>query len=366
MQDFWLVDFRVTLPSGERTRIREVSPTPGRRAAEDYEHRRRGELLTPPPPPEAQEVKPELPTLKTFAAEFLCTYVKANNAPSEQAGKRCILDKHLLPRFGDKRLDEIGARDLEAMKAELQATHKPATVNHILTVLRKLLSYAVDVEILDKVPRFRLVKVPPQPFDFLDFEQYGQLLEALGAESELLCAVLLAGDAGLRRGEVAGLKWQDINFALGKLTVMRSIWGAEEKAPKGGKARGVPLTSRLTRALKRHRHLGAYVLMRDGAPWTNEVFRWQGQRAYRLGGVPAVRMPWHCLRHTFCSHLAMRGAPVKAIQELAGHSELTTTLRYMHLSPAALTQAIGLLEADGSGQPVGQPESRSHVSGGKN
>jgi len=44
----------------------------------------------------------------------------------------------------------------------------------------------------------------------------------------------------------------------------------------------------------------------------------------------------HILRHTFCSHLAMRGAPARAIQELAGHQDLDTTQRYMHLSPAAL------------------------------
>ena len=53
----------------------------------------------------------------------------------------------------------------------------------------------------------------------------------------------------------------------------------------------------------------------------------------------------HILRHTFCSHLAMRGAPVRAIQELAGHADLTTTMRYMHLSPASLQQAIRLLDA---------------------
>jgi hypothetical protein len=46
------------------------------------------------------------------------------------------------------------------------------------------------------------------------------------------------------------------------------------------------------------------------------------------------------LRHTFCSHLAMRGAPARANQELAGHQDLTTTQRYMHLSPAALDNAI--------------------------
>jgi site-specific recombinase XerD len=50
------------------------------------------------------------------------------------------------------------------------------------------------------------------------------------------------------------------------------------------------------------------------------------------------------LRHTFCSHLAMRGAPARAIQELAGHQDLATTQRYMHLSPAALDAAIRLLD----------------------
>lgn len=55
----------------------------------------------------------------------------------------------------------------------------------------------------------------------------------------------------------------------------------------------------------------------------------------------------HMLRHTFCSHLAMRGAPARAIQELAGHADLTTTQRYMHLSPAAVENAIRLLESPG-------------------
>lgn len=52
----------------------------------------------------------------------------------------------------------------------------------------------------------------------------------------------------------------------------------------------------------------------------------------------------HTLRHTFCSHLAMRGVPARAIQELAGHVHLTTTQRYMHLTPAALESAIRMLE----------------------
>ena len=52
----------------------------------------------------------------------------------------------------------------------------------------------------------------------------------------------------------------------------------------------------------------------------------------------------HILRHTFCSHLAMRGAATRAIQEVAGHQDIGTTQRYMHLSPAAIRSAIDLLE----------------------
>jgi hypothetical protein len=67
----------------------------------------------------------------------------------------------------------------------------------------------------------------------------------------------------------------------------------------------------------------------------------------RRGGLRQQTGALHILRHTFCSHLAMRGAAVKAIQELAGHTELTTTMRYMHLSPAAREDAIRLLDRRG-------------------
>lgn len=57
------------------------------------------------------------------------------------------------------------------------------------------------------------------------------------------------------------------------------------------------------------------------------------------------------LRHTFCCHLAMRGAPARAIQELAGHVDVGTTQRYMHLSPAATASAIRLLDQEAHAVP---------------
>jgi site-specific recombinase XerD len=64
----------------------------------------------------------------------------------------------------------------------------------------------------------------------------------------------------------------------------------------------------------------------------------------RVAREVRVRHGVHILRHTFRSHLAMRGAPARAIEELAGHKDLATTQRYMHLSPALLDRAIELLE----------------------
>jgi integrase len=75
-------------------------------------------------------------------------------------------------------------------------------------------------------------------------------------------------------------------------------------------------------------------------------------RAERRAGLEKLGVHM-LLRHTFCSHLAMRGAPARAIQELAGHQDLTTTQRYMHLSPAAIENAIRLLDQPAPGTARG-------------
>lgn len=364
----WIVDILYTHPDGRRERIQKTSPVQTKRGAEAFERQLRQALLdgTFNQEEEKKEQKKES-TLKSFSAEFMETYVRTNNRQSEQEGKSWVLRRYLLPRFGSRRLGDITVRDIERLKAELTPILAPRTVNNILTVLRKILRYAVEVEELDKVPRFKLMKVPPQPYSFLDFDEFEALVAAAQKnDPQLALALLLGGEAGLRRGELAGLKWIDVSFPLNKLTVMRELWRGKELPPKSGRSRTVPLTERLAAALRAHRNLVSdHVLVRDGnEPWTVEVFRWQGQKAYRLAGLPSPRFPWHTLRHTFCSHLAMRGAPVRAIQDLAGHSELSTTMRYMHLSPATLVSAIDLLNNATLMQPKIAGKKKASVSAG--
>jgi integrase len=301
----------------------------------------------------------EIPTLKEFKARFLRDHCGAERQkPSGIASKETIFDVHLVPKLGPKRLDEISDADVQRLKAELLHL-KPKTVNNILTVLGKLLRVAVDWGVIERLPcRVRLLKQQGHEMSFYDFGEYSRLLE--GAEKHdlrALAVVLLGGDAGLRAGEMNALEWADVDLRQGVLHIRRSEWKGQVTVPKGGRSRKVPMTERLRAILQELKHLkGARVLYADqGGHATQKVVRvWMAAAQKRAGLTDNGGV--HILRHTFCSHLAMRGAPAMAIKELAGHANLSTTQRYMHLSPAARDEAIallnhrprgGLVEADG-------------------
>jgi integrase len=192
-------------------------------------------------------------------------------------------------------------------------------------------------------------RTPKKTMGFHDVDQYERLLTVArkrGTDAYLM--VLAGGDAGLRLGEIIALEWRDIDLRARRLTVERSDWLGHVTVPKGGRSRQLPMTQRLTAALKAARHLrGERVLcLPDGSPITRDRVIKAVRGAQRAAGI---EQGVHILRHTFCSHLAMQGAPARAIQELAGHADLSTTQRYMHLSPAATEDAIRLLDGRQSG-----------------
>ena len=287
-----------------------------------------------------------MPTFAEFAQTFMATYARSNNKPSEYEAKRSILTHHLLPAFGSRPLDEITGKEIEDLKARLLDTKRSAKrINNVLNVLSKILRYATEIELLDRMPKIKTLKVPPQKFDFFTFEALEALVAKSAQEPEWHAAVLVAGETGLRLGEMLALEWTDIDLKNRLLTVMRNDWRGSIGAPKSGRDRKILLTTRVTAALKAIRHLkGKLVFCRgDGSRWTNTTMRAGIKRQEKRAGLRVTG--WHVLRHSFCSHLAMRGAPAIAIKELAGHSSIAVTNRYMHLAPGgAARNAIALLE----------------------
>ena len=287
-----------------------------------------------------------MPTLAEFGPRFLERHARANRQkPSGIASKETILRVHLVPLLGSKRLDAINNEDVQRVKRHLH-DKAPKTVNNVLTVLNTLLKIAVEWEGIERVPcTIRLLRVPQFEAPFHDFDEYESLIEVANTvDATAHIVVLLGGDAGLRCGEMMAVEWTDVDFSKRQLLVCRSEWKGEVTVPKGGRSRRIPMTSRLSGALGAHRHLrGPRVLCQDnGQPLTQKMVQGLVRKVARKANLAQTGV--HVLRHTFCSHLAMRGAPVRAIQELAGHKDIQTTQRYMHLSPAAVEAAIRLLE----------------------
>jgi integrase len=339
----WHVDIRLVLTDGTRFRQRTRIDITSKSAAQRWGEARERHLLQHGPP----RPKREVPTVEQFAPRFMEGYAKANRQkPSGIAAKETIIGIHLVPLLGSKKLGAITTEHVQQLKQRL-GDRAPKTVNNVLTVLNVMLKKAVEWDLVDRMPcTIRLLPIAPPSATFHDFDEYERLVEAAEAtDTRALVIVLLGGEAGLRCGEIMALEWADVNLEKRQLCVQRSEWKGHVTVPKGGRLRYIPLTTRLAMALREHRHLkGPRVLCElDGSPLTMRVVQGLVLRAAKRAGLRKVGV--QVLRHTFCSHLAMRGAPARAIQELAGHRDLVTTQRYMHLSPAAIENAIRLLDS---------------------
>jgi integrase len=348
----WEIDIVLTLPNGEKIRERRKAPVASKADAKRWGQERERHLLQHGrPEPRSGKAKPEetktVPTFAEFVPRYLEDHVKANREkPSTQLAKRQVCNAHLIPAFGHLRLNEITIEDVQRLKLAL-ADRSPKTLNNVLSIFNSIMKVAEQWGVIAVIPvKAKWLKTTTPSMPFYDFDEYARLRAAarrLGPKYELL--VLLAGDAGLRSGELRALRWSSIDFGRGLLTVERAYSLDQIVVPKSDKIRTVPMTARLREALLNHRETSEHtnvLLTEEGNPPSTASIRDWLNRAQREAKV--LEKGPHTLRHTFCSHLAMTGAHVMEIKALAGHSELETTQRYMHLSPRALRGAIDRLD----------------------
>lgn len=335
----WWVAF---MYNGER--LRKRSPLNTRAGAEQFEvhlrqlvskHGSVGAALTAlEPKPSERKV-----TFADYSAEWLATYVRTNNRASERRTKTGVLRQHLVPQMGHLPITEVQRRDVEEYKAvKLEEKLAPKTINNHLMILGKCLRTAHEDGLIQAVPIIKFLKSAPPDFDYLlPIESY-QLLQA-DAEPMWTEMARLALRTGLRRGELMALDWSDINLAHSRLTVRRSLVEGVLETPKNNQIRHLPLTRDVIAMLAPRAKKNGLVFHRaNGLPLGKSVMGGAILRLCRRAGLRAIG--WHVLRHTFASQLAMEGVPILVIKDLMGHSTIQMTMRYAHLSPSTLAQAV--------------------------
>jgi integrase len=222
------------------------------------------------------------------------------------------------------------------------------TINNILAPLSKALRYSEDKRIIERAPKVGVYRAERPEIVSWELEEYPRILAAAKAESTMwYAAVCLAGEAGLRIGEIRALVWErDIDLVAGTLTVNEQTRKGITGTPKGRTRRKIPMTPTLIEALKRQSVVrrGFVVRNNDGTALSDGQTNNQIYRLCRLAGLP--ERGWHILRHTFGTHAALFSVNPWRLQSWLGHKRIDETMRYVHVAddhmrsiPAVITNA---------------------------
>ena len=190
------------------------------------------------------------------------------------------------------------------------------------------------------------VKKQEDAITFYEPEVFERLVEGARAKSpaSYVC-ILLAGEAGLRRGELIALRWSDLVFERNTIEIKSSVWKGLRGPPKGGQPRRVPMTPRLREALLALPRESQNVLVREsGEQATNALIINLLNVAQRGANLPITYGP-HVLRHTYCTGLLLAGVDLRTVQKLPGHADLAATAKYLHCIQDAERFAMDKLAA---------------------
>lgn len=285
-----------------------------------------------------------VPTLTEFADRFLREYVPAHNKPSEQRNKRQVLRRHLLPHLGKLPLDQLTPRRIDQFTTrKLEEGLSAKTVHNMLTILGRLLTVAHEWEVIPSRPKIRKPKLPVSPFDFLNAEESQKLLTAVD-DPYWRRVILLALRTGMRFGELVGLLWTEVDLEHRRLRVARTLVRGQVTTPKSNRTRVIPLSRELCRELASWEPKTGLVLGRGPLrrPPDHKTMREALRRFCDSAGIRRVK--WHALRHSFASQLVANGVSIRAVQEFLGHSDIRVTMRYSHLEPSVLLDAVDGLD----------------------
>jgi integrase len=286
------------------------------------------------------EYRPEAKqTFLDFSDAWINNQIKPFKSPSTYREYESVLRVHLKPFFGIMLLKDIKIKHAENFVVNLiNKGIKPKGVQDKVTILKQIMNEAERREILIKNPlrHFKSPKVPERDFAYWSQEEISKFL--LHIKNHPLCSFFITAlYTGMRKGEIAALKWDCVQWDQNLLTVRATLdrYGYREST-KSGRIRHVPINDFLKSVLRR-----LYSERKD----SDFVFHYKGKcidtnHAYRIfralqeqaGISKVIRM--HDTRHTFASQYMMKElGNLFDVTQILGHVDSKTTQRYAHLSP---------------------------------
>ena len=312
---------------------------------------------------------------KTTLAEFLerwLNHMKAQVSPRTHERYVEIARKNVVPLLGQEKVSKLNAvqvsqayaKALESGRRDGKGGLSPRTVHHMHRLLAKALKQAVKWRVLSRNPMEAVdpPKVPEKTMQTYDFSQTATLIEAM-RPTRMFIPTLLAGLCGIRRGEIAALRWRNVDLEGASLAIVESAEQTTKairyKEPKAKSKRNVRLPEVVVDELKVWRVRQAEELLRlglrqdgdtfvvtqiDGSPLQPRSITHEWLRILAAKKLPRIR--FHDLRHSHATHMLAENVHPKIVQERLGHSKIGITLYlYSHVMPGMQDDAVAKYDA---------------------
>lgn len=319
-------------------------------------------------------VEPTKLTLGEFLERWLRDYVKPKLKPTTASRYASITDQHLIPALGHIPLAKLRPADLQRYYAEAEKRGRldgrghslsPATIRKHHVVIHRALEIAVKWGLVARnvADAVELPEIRREKFDVWTAEEVNTFLTAI-ADHRMMPLYATAIMTGMRRGELFGLRWSDVDLDEGWIYVRNTRVIVDGKVSEGDPKteageRRIAIADRLVSILRKHRaamakekllmgeryHDSGFVFCHyDGRPANpSNVTKRQFPELIKKAGVKRIR--FHDLRHTHATLLLQAGVHPKVVSERLGHSSIRITMdTYSHVLPSVQREAADAFE----------------------
>ena len=325
---------------------------------------------------ERNRKKPENKIISDFSKEYLAIQ-KTSLSPTTYILYERIIEQHILPMFGRMRLRDIKTYHVQDFIMRLNSMPRndgkpgnisPSTVKRYTSILRSMLTMAYKMYYMDDdiglSRRLTFPKEQYQEIDVFTLEETKDIINAAQTEPiNIRLLIEIALFTGMRRGEIVGLKWSDIEFEKQQLTVRRSIYKskgkkAAEKEPKSySSIRTIAIPNCLCNTFYEYKEQQASYSQSCGESWVNLDYIFTDevgnvmnpqtptkQFSHFLARHNIRHLKFHCLRHTSATILLANGCDIKTVSARLGHSSIETTNIYVHMLESVSRQASEMFD----------------------